>query len=91
MWSGFCYCSYASVSLSLEQSGSHDLLKETTVRIAGAVLSFLFPSSNVGIDAAAFAILSAGGLPLVLTMILFLSMMYVPTLDQFMILTIQEQ
>lgn len=47
------------------------------VRIAGAVLSFLYPNHNVGIDAATFAFLSAGGLPLLLIMTLLLNIMYV--------------
>ncbi|KAM0723810.1 hypothetical protein Q7P37_000800 [Cladosporium fusiforme] len=43
------------------------------IRIAGAVLSLLYPSNNVGVEAATFALLSAGGLPLLLSMTLLLN------------------
>lgn len=50
---------------------------DSIVRIAGAVLSFLYPSNNVGVEAATFALLSAGGLPLLLSMTLLLNNVYV--------------
>lgn len=50
------------------------LLTPCLVRIAGAVLSFLVPNRNAGLEAAAYAILSAGGLPLILITILLLSL-----------------
>jgi hypothetical protein len=46
-----------------------------SVRIAGAVLLLLIPIGNTDIDVAAYAILSAGGLTVVLVMILLLSVM----------------
>jgi hypothetical protein len=40
----------------------------------------LLPDRNAGINAAAFAILSAGGLPLILITIMVLSIMWVLTI-----------
>lgn len=69
VFTGPCVSEYVRFKSLLRSANANN----HTVRIAGAVLSLLVPSRTVGIDAAVFALLSAGGLPLILAMILLMS------------------
>lgn len=62
---------------ALMEKLSSRTLTWVSVRLAGGVLSLLLPDRNAGINAAAFAFLSAGGLPLLLVTILLLNIMWV--------------